>query len=74
MLQPEVSYSNKGKIFLKLSNSLLEQKKLTFEYRKLINMYLVVYLNDWPINPSNNFITRKSLFSAFELTKNSYKK
>ena len=42
MLQPEVSYSNKGKIFLKLSNSLLEQKKLTFEYRKLINMYLVV--------------------------------
>ena len=41
ILQPEVSCSNKRKIFLKLSNSLLEQKKLTFEYRKLINMYLV---------------------------------
>lgn len=68
LLKPSEYYSNEVKKSLKLSNSILEQKKLTFRCRKITDVYLTYKLNDWP--PNLLKISRKKLCVSHKLMLN----
>ena len=59
ILTPNISYSFEAEVYLKYNNSVLEQKRLSFPCKKIINSYIVYKLNNCPTNPGNNFTTKK---------------
>ena len=40
----------------------------------ILNSYIVYELNTWPLNPTNSFTLKKSLFSTVNLVRNSIKR
>ena len=77
-VRPVVKYSNLSKIRWKFT-SLLKQilsidikfcfttkKTLFYEYKKIMDIYLIYELDDLPLNPSNNCTIKKYLFGKLK--------
>ena len=68
-LTPSINYYNASKIRVKLTGSCLKQDKVTFNHRKVVNIYIVYELG--ASSSSNSDPTIKNcLFGAVTLTKN----
>ena len=63
-----------GRVILKFNNSVLVQKSSSSLYSSFIlNLYIVYELNNWPRNPTNNFLLRNCLFGTVKLVRNAAK-
>ena len=67
-LTPSVTFY-RGKVRLRFTGSVLQQKALTYSHKKVVNIY-VVYEMDYFQNENNYPILRNALFGAVKLTKN----
>ena len=57
-----------GKARLKFRGSILRQKAIIYNHKKVVNLYVVYEITDFKYN--NNPILKNSLFGAIKLTKN----
>ena len=73
-IAPEKKYSSQGKISLKFKKTVLMQEKLTFTYKKIVNIYLVNEFDNWPRICSNSFAIKNCFFGAVKLTRNAISK
>ena len=66
-LSPEINY-NENKIRLNFSGSILQQKIITYNHKKVVNLYIVYKITKFHYN--NNPILTNALFGAVKITKN----
>ena len=64
----ELNYIN-IKTRVKFDGSYLKRDKVTFTHKQVLNIYIVYEVNLWPLNVSENFALRNSLFGAVKLIK-----
>ena len=59
------------KVILKISKSVLVQKRSFFLYSSFfLNLYIVYELRNWPQNPTNSFPLKSYLFGTVKLVRN----
>ena len=68
-LTPTISYYDVSKIRVKFTGSCLKQDKVTFNHRKVVNIYIVYELGAFSSSNSNPTL-KNCLFGAVTLTKN----
>ena len=66
-LSPEINY-NENKIRLNFSGSILQQKIITYNHKKVVNLYVVYIITKFQYN--NNLTLTNALFGAIRITKN----
>ena len=66
-LSPEINY-NENKIRLNFSGSILQQKIITYNHKKVVNLYIVYKITKFHYN--NNPILTNALFGVVKITKN----
>ena len=67
ILSPEINY-NENKIRLNFSGSILKQKIVTYNHKKVVNLYVVYEITKFHYN--NNPILTNALFGAVRIAKN----
>ena len=67
ILSPEINY-NKNNIRLNFRGSILQQKIVTYNHKKVVNLYIVYEITKFRFN--NNPILTNALFGAVKITKN----
>ena len=73
-LEPTMSNLANGRVILKFSNSVFVQQSSSLFYSNLIlNFYIVFELNNWLLNPTNNFALKNCLFGTAKLVSNTIK-
>ena len=66
-LEPTISNLANGRVYLKLTNSILLQKSFSWLYGNFtLILYIVCELNSWPRNPANKFTLKNCLFGTVE--------
>ena len=64
-----------GRVILNFNNSVLVQKRFSSVYSNFIlNLFLLSELNNWPRNPTNNFLLKNCLFGTVNLVRNTIKR
>ena len=69
-LNPLIYYNDSAKIQAKVNGSCLNQYKVTFTPKAVLNFYPVYEINLWPQYACYDFALRNSLIGAVKLTKN----
>ena len=71
-LAPGIDYFDNSKIEVKFDGSCLRQVKVTFAYRKIVNIYIVEEISFWIFRRDANFslANASALFGSGKLTKN----
>ena len=70
-LVPRLNYvNNYAKIQVKFHGSCLKEEKVTFNYKVIINLYIVYKMNLWPFDLDNKFTLLNFLLVAEKLAKN----
>ena len=67
ILSPEINY-NENKFGLNFSGSILQQKIVTYNHKKVVNLYIVYEITKFRYN--NNPILTNALFGAIKITRN----
>ena len=62
--------NNYAKIQVKFHGSCLKEEKVTFNYKVIINLYIVYKMNLWPFDLDNKFTLLNFLLVAEKLAKN----
>ena len=68
-LAPALNYIN-TKSWVKFNGSCLKQEKVTFTYKKVVNIYIVYEINVWSYTQGVSFSFWNPLFGAAKLIKN----
>ena len=67
IITPEINY-NENKLWLNFIGSILHQKKITYNHKNVVNLYVVYEITKFRFD--NNPILTNALFGAVRVTKN----
>ena len=69
-LAPELDYINHAKMRAKFDGSCLKQDKICFNYKGIVNLFMVYEINLRSLNLDGKFTLSDSLFDVVQLTRN----
>ena len=61
---------NDTKFWIEFNGNCLKSHRVTFDSKKIINLYITFEIKSWPFYVDNKFTLRNSLFGAVKFTKN----